>query len=54
MLLRLVLREAHTSRECGQLLHCSNNTTSGSSSKKVSSSTSSKGEDLVKVEKRLK
>ena len=33
---------------------CSKNTASGSSSKKVSPSTSSKGEDVVKVEKRLR
>ena len=53
-------RRTHVKRgcyTCGQLGHlardCSNNTTSGSSSKKVSPSTSPKGEDVVKVEKRL-
>ena len=54
-------RSTHVQRgcyACGQLGHlakdCSNNTTSGSSSKKVSSSGSSKGEKVVKVEKRLR
>ena len=55
-------RSTHVMRGCyvcGQLGHlardCSNNTTSGnSSSKKVNPSTSSKGEDVMKVEKRLR